>query len=113
MDKSITDTYIASTTDEFVKRKSARKSSCNNPKNRYHNLFSDEFSRTNGGWENFEMIQIEEHPCNNKRELEFREEKIKIESMYLIFKFSSCKFFMFLSEDANLTMTVSVILVAL
>jgi hypothetical protein len=72
-------TYIASTTDEFVKRKSAHKSSCNNQKNRYHNLLLYAVIRENGGWENFEMIQIEEHPCHNKRELEFREEQIRRE----------------------------------
>ena len=81
-DKTITYTYIASTTDEFVKRKSAHKSSCNNQKNRYHNLLLYAVIRANGGWENFEMIQIEEHPCTNKRELEFREEQIRSEYVF-------------------------------
>jgi hypothetical protein len=33
--------------------------------------------REHGGWENFVMIQIEEFPCETKREAEAREELAK------------------------------------
>ena len=77
-DKSINDVYIGSTTN-FVKRKTMHKSDCNNEKSKGYNRYVYGFIRENGDWENFEMIQIEEFPCNNKRELKFREEHLRKE----------------------------------
>jgi hypothetical protein len=77
-DKSITDVYIGSTTS-FVRRKNSHKSTCNNETDKGYNLYVYGFIRESGGWNEWEMIQIEEYPCTSRRELEFREEQIRTE----------------------------------
>ena len=67
--------YIGSTTD-FTKRKCAHKNTCNNEKSKKYNGKVYKMIRDNGGWEEFEMIQIEEFPCENKRQAEMEEDKI-------------------------------------
>ena len=47
--------------------------------NKNYNLYVYGFIRANGGWAEWEMIQIEEYDCCSKRELEFREEQIRTE----------------------------------
>lgn len=71
-DISITDCYVGSTTN-FTKRKYAHHHSCNNEKGKaYHyNVYS--FMRANGGWENWDMIEIEKYPCNDLNEALKRE----------------------------------------
>ena len=71
-DESITDIYIGSTTN-FIKRRSSHKTTCNNEKNKDYNLNVYQFIRNNGGWDNFNMIEIEKFACNNKNEAELRE----------------------------------------
>jgi hypothetical protein len=75
-DKSITEVYIGSTT-HFINRKYTHKSSCINSNNKDYNTQKYIFIRANGGWENWEMIEIEKFSCNNKRELEKREEELR------------------------------------
>ena len=65
--------YIGSTTD-FRKRKTTHKSYCNNEKNKTYNDKKYQYIRANGGWENWNMIEVEKYPCNDKREAEKREE---------------------------------------
>jgi hypothetical protein len=65
--------YVGSTT-EFVKRKYGHKSNCNNENNEKYNRKVYQTIRENGGWENWNMIEIEKYPCNDKREAETREE---------------------------------------
>jgi hypothetical protein len=72
-DTNITDCYVGHTTD-FIRRKSQHKSRCNNPISKEYNKKVYQFIRSNGDWDNFQMLQIEEHPCSNKREAELREE---------------------------------------
>ena len=68
-DTNIKDTYVGHTTN-FTKRK-----------NQHKTLINDELCkrkiyeciRVNGGWDNWSMIQIEDHKCANKREAEMRE----------------------------------------
>jgi len=67
-DVNITDIYIGSTTN-FTRRKSCHKSDCNNEKGSRFNLKVYQFIRTNGGWDNWTIVQIEEYDCSNKREL--------------------------------------------
>ena len=67
--------YIGSTT-HFTKRKCSHKSSCNNEKARAYNYKVYQMIRDNGGWEEFEMIQIKEFPCENKRQAEKEEDRI-------------------------------------
>ena len=77
-DDAITDEYVGSTTN-FRSRKCNHKSSCNNENSKDYNMKIYQFIRANGGWNNFIMIQLEEHPCKNKREAECREEQIRQE----------------------------------
>jgi hypothetical protein len=64
-DPSITEIYIGHTTN-FIQRKNRHKSCFNN--NFDTKVYN--FIRNNGGWENWSMIQLEEHNCKNKREAE-------------------------------------------
>lgn len=68
----IKEIYIGSTTN-FVKRKTNHKSSCNNQNNNRHNLHVYQFIRANGGWVNWDMIQVEQYSCSSKLELAKRE----------------------------------------
>ena len=57
--------YVGSTCN-FTKRKSAHKTDSNNLNCKKYNLKVYKFIRDNGGFENWEMIMIEEYPCENK-----------------------------------------------
>lgn len=76
VDSSITDIYIGSTTN-FRNRKSHHKSSTNNILDKEHNNVVYTFIRDHGGFENWNMIQIEEYNAKNKRDLESREQYFK------------------------------------
>ena len=71
-DTSIIDIYIGSTTNK-TKRKQHHKHYCNNETREDYNRHVYQFIRVNGGFENFDMIVIENYPCKNKTELETRE----------------------------------------
>ena len=73
-DPHITDIYIGSTTN-FKNRKYQHKNGCINENNKDYNNYKYQFIRDNGGFENFDMILIENVSCNNKRELEQVERK--------------------------------------
>ena len=66
-DPSITEIYIGHTTN-FTQRKNKHKSSCNNNNNFDTRVYN--FIRNNGGWDNWSMVQLEQHNCKNKREAE-------------------------------------------
>ena len=66
-DININDSYVGHTTN-FTKRKNLHKHSCNNENNKKYNYYVYEFVRNNGGWENFNMIEIEKYNCNDKLE---------------------------------------------
>jgi len=74
-DTSITDIYIGSTTN-FRRRKCEHKRTCNNVNSKEYLLYKNVFIRDNGGWDNWDMIQIKEVSCNSKRELEAEERKV-------------------------------------
>ena len=65
--------YVGSTTD-FIKRKSAHKNNCCNENSKAYNRKVYQNIRQNGGWIEWNMIEIEKYPCNDKREAETREE---------------------------------------
>jgi len=65
--------YIGSTTD-FIRRKNKHKSCCNCVTNKSHNDKKYQYIRGNGGWEEWNMIEVEKFSCNDKREAEAREE---------------------------------------
>ena len=69
----IVDIYIGSTTN-VTKRKQNHKSNCNNVKCNDYNIYVYRFIRANGGFENWDMVLIEEYKdCSNKLELHKRE----------------------------------------
>lgn len=71
-DPLITDEYYGHTTDK-IKRKCAHKIRCNNPNSNGYNIYVYQFIRENGGWENWDMIVVEEFSCENKNQAEQRE----------------------------------------
>jgi hypothetical protein len=64
--------YVGSTT-EFTKRKSSHKFNCLKEKSNRHNLKIYQTIRENGGWEEFQMIKIENYPCEDHNESLARE----------------------------------------
>jgi hypothetical protein len=76
-DTTIKDIYIGSTCS-FRRRKNAHKTSCQNETNTNYNCYVYQFIRDNGGFSNWEMIEIKKVNCNDKRELE-KEERAVLE----------------------------------
>jgi hypothetical protein len=68
----IKEIYIGSTTN-FRLRKCQHKTICHNNKNKKYNLRVYQFIRDNGGWENFDMVQVEQYNATDKRDLHSRE----------------------------------------
>jgi hypothetical protein len=64
---SIIDIYVGHTTS-FKDRKKSHKQSCKNNKSKLYRMI-----RENGGWENWEMIEIEKYSCNDVNEAKKRE----------------------------------------
>jgi hypothetical protein len=64
-DQTIKDIYVGHTTN-FTQRKYAHKTNCINEKSTNYKLKVYEFIRNNGGWENWEMIEICSINCKNK-----------------------------------------------
>lgn len=73
------DIYIGSTTN-FRVRKDSHKSNCNNENSKCYNLKIYKTIRDNGGWNNWQMIEIEKYPCNDGNELRARE-RLKYEEL--------------------------------
>ena len=71
-DTSIEDIYIGSTAN-FRTRKYQHKISCNNTNSKEYNKKAYQFIRDNGGWENWDMILLEEVNVNSKLELHKKE----------------------------------------
>ena len=74
-DPAITDCYNGSCVS-FKDRKKNHKSKSNNPNDPDHNYKVYRFIREHGGWDNWEMIQLELSPCKNNQELRLREREI-------------------------------------
>lgn len=64
---TIKDCYIGSTTD-FRKRKYLHKCNC---KKNFYKVY--QFINLNGGWDNWDMIEIEKYPCMDSNEKRRRE----------------------------------------
>ena len=71
-DPEIKEIYIGSTNNLRL-RKSTHKHSCNTETNNRYNLNVYQFIRSNGGFSNFNIFQIEEVKYNTKYELHARE----------------------------------------
>jgi hypothetical protein len=61
-DLLVTQCYVGHTTD-FTNRKRSHKCACNNSNNKDYNMYVYTFIRENGGFENFDMIEVEKYPC--------------------------------------------------
>ncbi len=64
-DPTIKDCYVGSTTD-FKSRKSGHNTTCNNIKNKDYNMNVYQFIRDKGGWNNWDMIEIEKYNAVDK-----------------------------------------------
>jgi hypothetical protein len=71
-DLNITECYVGHTTD-FVCRKQCHKKRCINKTNKKHNSKLYKVIRSNGGWENYSMIEIEKFPCQDVNEAKKKE----------------------------------------
>ena len=65
--------YIGSTTD-YIRRKNKHKSDCNCVTSKGYNDKKYQYIRENGGWEEWNMIEVEKFPCNDGNEARAREE---------------------------------------
>ena len=70
--------YVGSTCN-WRCRKNLHKSSCNNPNNKEHNSKKYQIIRSNGGWENFKMIEIGFRKNLTLRQAEAIEEEYRVE----------------------------------
>lgn len=68
----IKDIYVGHTTD-FIRRKNRHKYSCNTECDKSYNFNVYKFIRDNGNWDNWEMIMVEQYPCENRFSAEQRE----------------------------------------
>ena len=71
-DISVTDTYVGHTTC-FRQRKNQHKSNCNNANSKMNNFKIYYIIRENGGWDNWNMVEIEKYPCNDGNEARAKE----------------------------------------
>ena len=71
IDSNIKDVYVGHTTN-FIKRKFAHKSGCNNLNNT-EKLYKT--IRDNGGWSNWQMIEIAKYNCKDVTEAKIREQE--------------------------------------
>lgn len=72
-DVNIVNTYVGSTTN-WTKRKASHKCCCNNPNHNFYHYNVYQVIRANGGWDNWNMVLVENYPCNGRREVEQREQ---------------------------------------
>lgn len=73
IDPKITDVYVGHTTN-FTKRKYTHKDSCTNENSNRHNLNVYRFIRENGNWNNWNMVPVEEYPCESFIQASMREQ---------------------------------------
>jgi hypothetical protein len=63
-DPTITDVYVGHTTDRY-KRKYTHRFHCMTESSRKYNYFVYQFIRDHGGFDNWDIIMLEEFPCEN------------------------------------------------
>jgi hypothetical protein len=68
----VTDVYVGSTTD-FTRRKYCHKHHCNKINSKKYDFNVYQAIRSNGGWENWSMILVENFPCESVNESHARE----------------------------------------
>ena len=75
-DRTITDCYVGHTTN-FKSRKREHKHDCNNSTRNKYSFKVYQFIRENGGFENFDMLLISTHVCEDKHDA------IRLERLYI------------------------------
>ena len=78
-DINVKDLYVGSTTN-YHKRKQHHKCVFNNKKSEKYNYALYKCIRDNGGWDNFEMILIENYPCEYVQEAH-KQERLWLEKL--------------------------------
>lgn len=68
----ISDEYIGSTTN-FSRRKTQHKHSCNKESNKDNKSRVYEFIRLNGGWDNWQMVEVERYEATDRKDMCKRE----------------------------------------
>ena len=71
-DVNVNEIYVGSSTN-FAKRKNAHKSLCNNINGIKYNINVYQFIREHGGWENWDIDEIEKYSANDRIDLQTRE----------------------------------------
>jgi len=71
-DLTVKEIYVGSTTN-FKERKTKHKHSCTNLKRKAYNLKVYQYIRSNGGWDNWDMILVENYNATDKHHLGARE----------------------------------------
>ena len=71
-DLKVTEIYVGSTTN-FKNRKNQHKSVCITEKHKHYNFRVYQFIRANGGWDNWNMVLVENYDAPNKLSLHARE----------------------------------------
>ena len=72
-DVTVKEIYVGSTANLLKVRKSKHKYSCNNATNKGFNYYVYQYIRKNGGFDNFDIVEIERYPCSDRQELNKRE----------------------------------------
>jgi len=70
-DETITDIYVGHTTN-FIQRKYSHKIACNNLQN---NVKIYNTIRCNGGWDNWNMVEIAKYSCKDATEARIKEQE--------------------------------------
>lgn len=70
--KTMKECYVGHTTN-FKQRKIEHKYACCNENSKSYNSKVYSFIRDNGGFDNWEFVEIEKFPCNSKEEAQMRE----------------------------------------
>ena len=78
-DPEIKECYVGSTTN-LTKRRSYHKSVCKSENNKECNAYKYQFIRENGGFDNWQVLEIEKVDCKSKEEL-MRKERYYIETL--------------------------------
>ena len=78
-DALIEEIYIGSTCN-FTRRKTEHKYACNNEAKQKHDMFLYKFIRDHGGFNNWEMVMIEQFSCDTKMQKD-RKEREYVENL--------------------------------
>ena len=73
-DQNISDLYVGHTTNFFT-RKQSHRNCCNNQNNSSYNSKLYTYIRENGGWKNWDMIEIAKYNLNNVEEARIKEQE--------------------------------------